>query len=431
MKTSSSLFQMVVPAFVALGLGCDGNVSKGDGVTVFLEPLAESDLALAPGGAGLVSGASLAEAVNSESRSVGTNWRLDSNSVHEVPPPYIAKGKQYWLEAGPFALMEGIPLRLSAPGAVVTLSPKAATPGAFPKALQIEDLLLKDASGVSYQGVDAVELGVTTDELQPGDLPFLPGTTIFKMRPELGAGTVELRVGDAARLPEGNVLITVLEPKSDIALTLQSKSDVYLKGQTASFTARWEGSVIPQGSVIQGELRSPTGKKLPVELVANPDGSFTGGLTLNEEVAKPGALWELTIHAQAQGPQGMTTRSVKTAFAYSLGTAAFEPTANLPTWPSLEPLRIRFGLNVGSAGRYAVTGVLYGTSESGEMVPFMVSQAAVTVEAGKQEIELVFENALENSQGLRAPFEIRDLRLLDQTRLGLLHRQARGLVLPN
>ena len=93
----------------------------------------------------------------------------------------------------------------------------------------------------------------------------------------------------------------------------------------------------------------------------------------------------------------------------------------------------RFGLSLGveavAASRYEVRGVLFGSGANGELLPAAVGHAAAWLEPGHGTVELRFDQALVDDSGLRAPFEIRDLRLIDQGTMGLLHRQARGLVL--
>jgi Domain of unknown function (DUF4785) len=428
MKT---LLQIIAPTLLLLGAACQGGISRGDDVVLFLEPLQASDLATAAGGVGLVGGASLIDAVNFEKNRVGLSWKVDGSAIHETPVPHRASSRQYWSYVSANDLSRGTTIAISSPGAIVKLSP--ATPsGAASKALPLEELLITDAAGTRYAGVDAVELGATYDEFQAGELTFGPGTTLFKLRPELGAGPLQLSLREAASAPSYDVLVHVFEPQSEVALELQAGSDSYLKGQTLEFTTQWKGDVAPKPETLRAEVVSPDGTRTPVQLVAGAAGSFVGSLPLIQEATKPGELWELRVDAQAEGPAGITRRTVRSSFAYALGTAGLDPIVSLAGWPAQDDLTLRFGVQVGSAGRYALTGVLYGTNAAGELVPFLMSQAAATSEAaGKSGIELLFEDYKTAGAGLSAPYEVRDLRLLDQTRMGLLHRQARAIVLPS
>jgi hypothetical protein len=431
MKTTMN--RILLSALFAFWAGCDGSISKGDGVTVFLEPLAEGDLALAPGGVGLVSGLDLSEAVNFEKAPTKLSWRLDGSPIREVPAPHVAQSKSYWeyWQESKFYLKSAT-ISITSPGAVVKLSPKVSlTRSATPKAIAIDDLVFTDANGFAYAAADAIENGATSDEFQRGEMPFSEGTTVLKMRSDLAAGPLRLGLRPGAATPGYDVLVQVYEPNSTAVLELQSKADAYSQGQSLEVIARWQGNVTPKSNTIHGQVFSPSGAKFPVELTADQSGAFVGSLPLTESASKPGELWEIQIDAEANSEAGSTKRTARTAFAYSAGTASFEPAVTLAEWPIKDDLKVRFGVQVASAGRYAVTGVLYGTSATGERVPFMVSQAALTAVPGINNIELVFEDADFAAAGLSAPYEIRDLRLLDQTRMGLLHRQSFAIVLPS
>lgn len=91
-----------------------------------------------------------------------------------------------------------------------------------------------------------------------------------------------------------------------------------------------------------------------------------------------------------------------------------------------DQLVARFGVEVGAAGRYEVRALLYGMV-GGAMAPVAVAHSAAWLEPGAGTIELAYDAAL--LAGVRGPYELRDLSLLDQSRVGLLHRQQRGLVI--
>ena len=89
-------------------------------------------------------------------------------------------------------------------------------------------------------------------------------------------------------------------------------------------------------------------------------------------------------------------------------------------------LVVRLGLETAAAGRYEVRGTLFGTGADGALVPVAVAHSAAPMASGRGELELAFPADL--LTGVSAPFEVRDLQLTDQTRMGVLHRQAGALV---
>ena len=90
---------------------------------------------------------------------------------------------------------------------------------------------------------------------------------------------------------------------------------------------------------------------------------------------------------------------------------------------------IRFVLtvDVGAASRFGASAVLYGTNDRGEPQPIAVGQAARWLEPGPGDLALEFDAAALSAAGMRAPYELRDLRFVDQGRVQVLHRQARAL----
>src|SRR4051812_15721804 len=133
-----------IPALFVLCLGCQGNVSRGTDIIVFLEPLSADDLAVAPGGANLISGVTLADAVNFEKSALGLSWRVDK-SIHEAPKPYVAKSRQFWTSVSAAQLVQGFSLTVTSPGAILKLSPNTPT-SSSPKALLLDDLIVTDAA---------------------------------------------------------------------------------------------------------------------------------------------------------------------------------------------------------------------------------------------------------------------------------------------
>ena len=85
------------------------------------------------------------------------------------------------------------------------------------------------------------------------------------------------------------------------------------------------------------------------------------------------------------------------------------------------------GIWLSFSSRNTLTGVLYGTAADGRMAPLAIAQSAAFLEPGTGTLELVFDHSLIAESQLAGPYEVRDLRLFDQSRMGVLHRQARAL----
>ena len=57
-----------------------------------------------------------------------------------------------------------------------------------------------------------------------------------------------------------------------------------------------------------------------------------------------------------------------------------------------------------------------------------LGQSAAWLEAGKGQIGLSFDTDVVAASGLHAPFEVRDLRLVDQATMSLIERRGRAVV---
>jgi len=148
------------------------------------------------------------------------------------------------------------------------------------------------------------------------------------------------------------------------------------------------------------------------------EGDFTkASLPLNIE-AEFGGLYEAFIDAKANGIQ----RRVKTAFALS------KPTAKLmPVYSGTLNRGLAVNLQIKDAGRYEIRGVLYGTNRSGQLEPLLNSSTAQWLEKGRSALRLNFDKNIIDASGLKAPFELKHLQLMDQSRMGNLAISKRSV----
>ena len=80
-------------------------------------------------------------------------------------------------------------------------------------------------------------------------------------------------------------------------------------------------------------------------------------------------------------------------------------------------------------GRYEIRTILFGTDSSGILKPIGVGDTAAWMAQGVGSLALHFDGTMLEESGLEAPYELHDLQLLDQGRMGQLHRQALALIL--
>ncbi|MCB1035689.1 MAG: DUF4785 family protein [Acidobacteria bacterium] len=354
-------------------------------------------------------------------------WALDSSRpLDAAPPRFTSTSKGYWLDVSAEELRQGVPLDTVSAGALVRINPApGATAAPAAGALDPQNLVVVK-EGTDLSGAQAMEFLVTAEQMAAADLPFAPGTSAFRLRTELGAGAFRLQ---APALPAsvGRFVVHVQEPASEVVLALRSNRPHYLHGQGLRVTLKLnDGGQSLAATDIRAFVLSPAGRSFPVAF-RRAGGEYRANLLLDAQERFAEGLWEL--QATVEGRRGELTvrRGGRTAFQVSLPTARLEGTADVTREGG--GLAVRMGVETAVAGRYEIRGVLYGTDAEGQLKPFAVGHSAAWLGAGRGDVTLTFEKELLSGSGLAAPFEIRDLRLLDQGRMGLLQRQERGLAL--
>lgn len=351
-------------------------------------------------------------------------WALDQSAddLDARPAPHRSESRAHWFRADARALAAGVALAIDEPGALIKLSPQSGA------RLDLAALELVDARGRVHPGASALISQTDPEHLKAAGMAFSAGTAIFNLDPALGAGEFTLR----ARLPgKEQLVVYVLERDSDVVLSLAPVADVVFDGQRVAVEARLQQGAtrLLGASKIRGELVAPDGHRQPISLARGRDGVYRGSLTADARPAAPGALWSLEVHAEARTARGAAVRrSVTAAVALSVPTARLVGTARIEALGA-GGVRTRLDVESAAPGRYAVSAVLYGTNREGALQPIAAGQSAAWIDGERGELALDFDATTLSASGMRAPFELRDLRLVDQGRMHLLHRQARGLTI--
>lgn len=354
---------------------------------------------------------------------VAVSRALDPDTELSAEEPFTSRSREYWVEVSGADLGRGVRLYNLEAGALVRINPSPGQVGTK-KAVDPLAVELVDGKGRAYAAGSGMEQVVTADKLEAAGLPFPQGTTAFRLSRELGADRVSLRVGDLAE--DARYVVHVLDAASDVELTLRTLRANYLHGDTlvveAALTRRGERL---QPRRIEGFVSSPAGRAWPVEFRPTRSGTYRARLKLDAlETPSPG-LWEVQATADGVVSGRAVLRGARTAFAAAVPAAAL--TGDVEVRRADGALDLRLGLESAAAGRYEVSGVLYGTDAAGELKPAGVARTAGWIEAGGGVLELHFSPEILKKGGLEAPYEVRDLRLADQGRVAVLHQQARAL----
>lgn len=358
-----------------------------------------------------------APAAGVERAPVDFAWALDPAAALAAQAPYVAQSREFWSTIGAKRLQAGYTFPTTAPGALVRISPAAGNKSA---ALRAGDLELR-IDGRSVDAATAIRASADAEQLKAAGAEFSDGTLVFQLAHEIGAGAVELR----AKAASGQYLMHVFEPNSDVSLTLGADRDRALAGDTLTLNARFEagkGTVAPDS--IGGVVTAPDGRSIDVAFQRAKDGGYRADVTLPADAGNGLALWEVHTFAVAKAGGVAVPRDAKTSFAVSQPTARLAGSAS--TTQKAGGVTVALPVQAASAGRFELRGVLYGTAKDGSMQPFAVAHAARWLEPGTSDIALKFGSDVMHA-GLGAPFELRDLSLNDQARMGLLETRARAL----
>jgi hypothetical protein len=351
--------------------------------------------------------------------------------IAEHQKTHLKESKEYWFKTKGKDLKEGVSVPFSAPGALVKINPRSnADKADVIRTHSIDPMQIEliDAKGNRFsQGLGMAQRADAKD-LSASGSPFPAGTSAFKMKSELGAGTFKIKTAQDVD-DEGDYLISVLEKDSDDVLTVQMDKANLHYGQSMVVKAFYKKSGKAKTSKsMSAVLRSPGGKVHQVEMVRGQDNEYQGKLPMTFEKDSIGELWEVEVSMAHRAGDQSVRRMGRTAFSYAIPTARLlEDVAVNQLQIKKGRLSVQFNLEVAVEGRYEVRAVLYATDGTGKLRPAVMGQSADWLTEGAQGLSLSFplQEAMQN--GFGAPYEIKRVSLVDQKQLALLQYQANGI----
>lgn len=357
---------------------------------------------------------------------VSFTFPLDAQAVSlTAATPYEARSREYFVEVDAADLRAGVELFTTAPGALVRINPAAGVAAkAEAPTVDPASLVIRTAAGDAFTAGKGMSLLADAEQMKATGVPFVAGTTAFRLSPEVGVGS--LVVAAPGLESEARYAVHVFDAQSDTVLSLQASGLDFFHGQEVRVNARFEDAAGAfAADFADGFVVAPNGRAWDVQWTADRHGGLSAALPLDALAGAGQGLWQ--VHMAARGDRdGLTViRNASTSFAAHLPTAALTGEVRMG---KAMGLAVELGVAVASPGRYEVRGVVFGTDAAGQMVPFAAAHSANWLDADGS-LTLTVEPQLLRDAGVGAPFEVRDLRLLDQGRMGVLHRQARGLVI--
>lgn len=340
-------------------------------------------------------------------------WALDPGQAVAAAAPEVMESRSFWRTVEAAELARGVELELSAPGAVIQLSPAAGA-----RALPAQGLKVRDAGNreMATRQFDSAQL-------KQAGMAVASGSTLLKL--EAGdVGRYRLQATDG----QGQYVLQVLEPNSPVVLRARIDRAVALAGSRIGLQVDMDGAQTAPASLAgklsrsalagQGLLVAPDGRSWEVPLQAGRSGGLAANVALPAEGSSSPGLWELQVFTE----QGGIARDSRLAFAVA------RPTARIAGAVSAGSLAdLRFPLQVGAPGRYEVRATLFATGSDGVLRPVAQGHSAAWFNAaGRGQLGLSFADVALPA-GYGAPFELREVELHDQSRMAPIERRARAL----
>lgn len=354
--------------------------------------------------------------IHLEHQPIQVSWALDPAApLDATPQPISQRSREYWTDVTSGDLQRGVELPLSAPGAVIRLSP-----GQGSGNIEAADVHLQ-LGNQNIDGNAAASHIADATALKAAGMDVSDASLAMQLRPELGSGHATLKAAHA----RGRYVVQVYEPQSTLSLEAHTNRAEVLLGDSIQVTlSLQDGNALNHLQTAGGYLRAPNGEATLLHFQQQADGRFVATATPTKEASGPG-LWQVqsfTLGTDAHGQD--VRRDVTSTFAVAAPDVRFTGAVE-PKKASDGGVEIALAVDAKNASRYAVSGVLYSRGADGQMHPGAYAQSAAWLAPGNGQLLLHFD--AKSTRNLAPPYELRDLRLQDQPAMGLVERRALAL----
>lgn len=331
------------------------------------------------------------------------SWALDPAIALAEPAPHLAESREYWQTVEGADLGNGVDIELSAPGALIRVSP-----GRGARRLTANDLQLS-GNGRSAR----LEKTASDAQLQAAGMDVEAGTAVVRVGREHARGRYQLRIPQAS----GRYVVHVFEPDSPVVLTARANRNHAIVGETVTVDIALSDAGSAIAANAEALLVAPDGVSQPMAVSRGRNGRLSASVRLPAMATATPGLWELQVFASGDGLQ----RDARTAFAVAQPTARFKGTHAF----NAQLLRVALPVEAGSPGRYEARGTLYASGSDRVLRPVAQAHVAAWFQPGNGMLVLDFDRK-HLPAGYGAPFEVRQLELHDQTRMAPLEIRGHG-----
>ncbi len=345
--------------------------------------------------------------------------RADASINASVNQRFVKDSRNFQMEISGAQLSAGVNLPVASESAVIRVIPMANAPQIDSKQLKI------NADGRWMNHDEAFATAVNDNQLRAAGLESPKNTIAVKMKATPTDSGMVMKSEQALNGSDRfNVL--VFEPNSNEVLKTRLNKSRVVQGETIRVRTRLNkaSKKMAMTNVEAYVLAPNSNDKIPVELKTRNNVAIAKIDTSKMLASNPG-LWEIHISAEAQKGANKTLRSTKVGFSVAPMTARLSGDVDVDL-AATDTMTLSFAVENIMAGRYEVSAIVYGTNANGDMVPGVMSATAKWLDANGT-ITLDVAKSDLSQAGLNAPFEVRHLKLKDQTRLSELWSQETAL----
>ncbi|MFD2167661.1 DUF4785 domain-containing protein [Thalassotalea euphylliae] len=334
------------------------------------------------------------------------------SAIDFISKPYKAESNEYWMEVSGKQLQIGIPVHTTSAGSLIRISGKHVKGGLAPASIAIAPEAIELSKGKEKLASPFTQL-VTQEQFATANI--FPNSSAVQLNKDIGNGTFQLKVAQPLNASD-KYIINIKEKASSHLL----KASIPKQGYLANESVYFDMSMDSAGEALashrqQVMLKTPQGNMLPAD-VAKVDGRYKLTLPTLEANQTAGALFELHLASQANDNGLVVKRNAKLAFAVT------QPTARMTGDVNISGLSAMVSVDIASEGRYEVSGVVSGQDSQGQYKHVMLSRSAYYLQPGEQTVELKFDRNLLAKAGVLPPYKVNKMRLVDQSRLGVLQQ---------
>ncbi len=361
-------------------------------------------------------------AINTNRESVSFSQLVDSDQplVFQAVP-HTSTSREFWLDVSAAELSQGVEIPVSSRAAILRLSPTSSLKSAAlsPSQLQLSQF------GNELDFDAAFDRIANAEALKSAGMSVGEQTIALRMGQGVAAAPVVLRA--TGLTGSSDYVMHVFEPQSTRVLNVQASANSVISGQAMAVSVDLAGSSNGlKSSEISGYLVAPDGQTtVPLQFANNKATVDTTALSS----AAPG-LWEAHTFVRHDDATQVIMRDAKVAFAISPATARLSGDMILSSGNiANDAMSLSVGVEVGQAGRFEVSAVIFGDDGYGNTRPGVRVATAAWLDISG-EIQLEIPMSLIAESGIQAPLSVGHLSLKDQTRMAELWRQEHAVQIP-